>query len=36
MTVHGTNTAPLPLGPVYRAIAGADADRLPPTGRTDA
>jgi steroid delta-isomerase-like uncharacterized protein len=34
MTLHGTNTAPLPLGVVHRAIAGTDAERLPATGRT--
>ena len=33
-TLHGTNTGPLPLGPVHRAIAGTDAEVVPPTGRT--
>jgi predicted ester cyclase len=33
LTLHGTNTAPLPLGPLHRAIAGTDAELLPPTGR---
>jgi predicted ester cyclase len=34
LTLHGTNTGPLPLGPVHRAIAGTDAEVIPPTGRT--
>jgi predicted ester cyclase len=34
LTLHGTNTGPVPLGPVHRAIAGTDADLIPPTGRT--
>ena len=34
LTLHGTNTGPLPLGPVYRTIVGTDADVVPPTGRT--
>jgi predicted ester cyclase len=33
LTLRGTNTGPLPLGPVHRAIVGADAELVPPTGR---
>ena len=33
LTLHGTNTGPLPLGPVHRAIVGTDAELIPPTGR---
>jgi ketosteroid isomerase-like protein len=34
MTLHGTNTGPLPLRPVDRAILDTTAEVLPPTGRT--
>lgn len=33
LTLHGTNTGPLPLGPVHRAIVGTEAELIPPTGR---
>jgi predicted ester cyclase len=33
LTLRGTNTGPVPLGPVHRAIVGIDAELVPPTGR---
>jgi predicted ester cyclase len=34
ISLNGTNTGPVPLGDVDRALLGTNAEALPPTGRT--